>query len=162
LKGNHPRLPHPPRDPQQRADKFIATMKAKRHSNFESLGWECRRRCVIESQEGRCGKCQLSEWLGQPIPLEVDHINGDRTDHRRENLEAICPNCHAQTPTWRGRGLKILNDGPRLNSYTDEEILKLLIEHKTPSNLLRALGMSPRGGNYRRVNKALLSTLQRV
>ena len=50
-----------------------------------------------------CTSCTLTEWMGQPIPLELDHINGVRTDNRIENLRIICPNCHALTPTYRGR-----------------------------------------------------------
>jgi 5-methylcytosine-specific restriction endonuclease McrA len=45
----------------------------------------------------------LIEWLGRPVPIEVDHVNGKNTDHRLENLRLLCPNCHALTPTWRGR-----------------------------------------------------------
>jgi hypothetical protein len=44
------------------------------------------------------------EWNGKPITLELDHINGDRYDNRFENLRILCPNCHSQTPTFRGRG----------------------------------------------------------
>ena len=44
-------------------------------------------------------KCGLSEWLGEPICLEMDHINGIYYDHRFENLRLLCPNCHTQTPT---------------------------------------------------------------
>jgi len=57
-------------------------------------------------RERRCEHCGLSEWQGSPIPLEVDHINGVRNDHRLENLRILCPNCHALTPTWRGRNNK--------------------------------------------------------
>jgi hypothetical protein len=53
--------------------------------------------------QSRCTSCNLTEWLTQPIPLELDHINGDRFDHRLENLRLLCPNCHALTATYRGK-----------------------------------------------------------
>lgn len=54
-------------------------------------------------KEQKCESCGISEWLGRSIPLELDHINGVSNDHRIENLRILCPNCHALTPTWRGR-----------------------------------------------------------
>ena len=41
-----------------------------------------------------------------PIPLELDHINGDNKDHRIENLRLLCPTCHATTNTFKGRNVK--------------------------------------------------------
>lgn len=59
-----------------------------------------RKRLIAEGYfEPRCSSCNLTEWLQQPIPLEVDHINGDRHD----NLRLLCANCHALTATYRGR-----------------------------------------------------------
>lgn len=45
-------------------------------------------------------ECGLSEWYGKPIPLELHHINGDHNDNRLENLQMLCPNCHALTDTY--------------------------------------------------------------
>lgn len=65
-----------------------------------------RERLVTDGHlERRCGTCLRSEWLGEQIPLELDHIDGDRTHNTLENLRLLCPNCHALTPTYRGRNI---------------------------------------------------------
>lgn len=64
----------------------------------------------IRSRE--CTDCGLTEWRGNPIPLELDHINGVSNDHRPENVRFLCPNCHALTPTWRGRNQKTVKKPP--------------------------------------------------
>ena len=54
--------------------------------------------------EYKCVGCgNEGEWLGIPITLQLDHINGVRDDHRIENLRFMCPNCHSQTETFGGR-----------------------------------------------------------
>jgi len=54
----------------------------------------------------KCEECSLVDWNGKRIGFELDHINGDNKDNRLDNLRILCPNCHSQTPTFRGRGKK--------------------------------------------------------
>ncbi|GHA41442.1 hypothetical protein GCM10010372_47010 [Streptomyces tauricus] len=60
----------------------------------------------------RCSSCGLEAvWLGEPLPLEVDHVDGNWRNNRAENLRLLCPNCHSTTDTYRGRG-KTRDRGP--------------------------------------------------
>ena len=61
------------------------------------------KRHLIKERGHKCEECKFEKWLKQIIPLEVDHIDGDRTNNKEDNLKLLCCNCHALTPTWRGR-----------------------------------------------------------
>lgn len=63
-----------------------------------------RARIIKEGiMDRRCSVCNLEEWNNKEIPIELDHIDGDRTNHKLENVRLVCPNCHAQTSTYRGK-----------------------------------------------------------
>lgn len=47
--------------------------------------------------------CNLSEWKGKPINIQLDHIDGNSHNHLLENLRMVCPNCHSQTETYCGK-----------------------------------------------------------
>ena len=57
----------------------------------------------IREDEGKCSCCGIKDWNGEPIVFDVDHIDGDYKNNARNNLRAICPNCHSQTSTYKGR-----------------------------------------------------------
>ena len=54
----------------------------------------------------RCNNCGGTHWMGQDIPLELEHKDGNHHNNCLDNLELLCPNCHAQTSTYRGKNKK--------------------------------------------------------
>lgn len=120
--------------------------------SFDELSiWQKRKR-VLEEQNNKCADCGLSEWKFKPITLEVDHKDGNTDNNSRENLWAICPNCHSTTDTWRGR------NKPRYNGQKIVEDFVLLEALKSESNIRCALlkvGLAAKGGNYARAKRLL-------
>ena len=75
------------------------------HSTWVNSG-SLRKRLIREGlKEYRCECCNRTEWLGKPIKLELHHINGIKDDLRIENLQILCPNCHAYTDNYRGKNI---------------------------------------------------------
>ena len=56
---------------------------------------------LVSERGTTCEVCENESWLSKPIPLEVHHLDGDRTNNSLENLQLLCPNCHSQTDNWR-------------------------------------------------------------
>lgn len=66
-----------------------------------------KKRLIKEGiKEHKCECCGLTEWLNEPVPLELEHIDGDHYNNTLENLKVLCPNCHAKTSTYRGKNVK--------------------------------------------------------
>ena len=62
-------------------------------------------RCGLLSR--RCSLCRMENWLGRPMPLELDHVDGNRFNNLFVNLRLLCPNCHALTSTYRGKNIRL-------------------------------------------------------
>jgi Zn finger protein HypA/HybF involved in hydrogenase expression len=100
--------------------------------------------------EYKCVKCGIDSWCRESIVLDLDHINGDNRDNRLSNLRFLCPNCHSQTDTYKGR-----NKNSGKLKVTDQE---LLTAYERCSNIRQALidvGLAAKGGNYERLKKLI-------
>lgn len=121
--------------------------------DFESLCYDTQRKRIIIEQDNKCNRCKLSEWQGEQIPLEIDHKDGINNNHVRDNMEALCPNCHALTDTWRGRNRTDKLEKPM--SITDEQLVEEFIKCGNIRQTLLNVGMAAKGNNYGRVKRAL-------
>ena len=87
----------------EKINKVKATWIKKR--DFASAHITSKKR-YLKEEIAHCECCGLDSWMGQNIPLEVHHIDGDTNNNTRNNLTVLCCNCHAQTGNWRRKNLK--------------------------------------------------------
>jgi hypothetical protein len=75
---------------QNEYERIIHTKFLKRH--------------ILKEQNNCCEICKMkNEWNQKPIVFIIDHINGDASNNRRENLRLICPNCDSQLGTFKSK-----------------------------------------------------------
>lgn len=81
----------------------------RRHNNYKTFdelsNYRAKKARLLEELGIICEVCAQTTWMGKPIPIEIDHIDGNSTNNTRENLRLICPNCHAQTSTYKGKNV---------------------------------------------------------
>lgn len=106
---------------------------------------------IIALRGRKCECCGLKEWMGKPIPLEAHHKDGDELNSTLENLQLLCPNCHAMTDTYKGKNIK-----NRDRIVPEEEFVKALREADNIRQALLTLGLTAKGRNYMRANELII------
>ena len=101
--------------------------------------------------EGVLKPCNITEWHGEDLTLELDHINGKTSDNKLTNLRWLCPNCHSQTPTYRGYNKSLTGK----KKITDDELLTALRECANIRQALQKVGLAAKGGNYERATRLI-------
>ena len=147
------------KNPNRRKAAILVGTKSRKSKYIEKIhdpnirkyiSTDAQRKLVISEQNGCCNVCGNSEWLGNPITLELEHKDGNTTNNVRQNLEALCPNCHSYTKTWRGR-----NKNKEHTIVSDETLLVALKEQPSIRKALISVGLAGKGGNYKRCYQLL-------
>jgi hypothetical protein len=138
-------------DYKKRAKKNKETWDKKiLNAEYETLSFERLRKRIKLEQDNKCNKCGIDSWNDKPIVLELEHKDGDHNNNKRDNLESLCPNCHSQTETWRGKNKK-----NKQNKVSDDDIVKTYLKNKNIRQTLIELGLSAKGGNYKRLHQLI-------
>ena len=69
---------------------------------------------ILETRGHCCESCKNSEWMEKPIPLDLEHVDGNFLNNKIDNLRLLCPNCHSQTGTYKSKNR---NGRPRAKYY---------------------------------------------
>ena len=87
--------------------KFKTPIEKYLNNEQEITSFKLRNRLFAENFfEQKCYRCGLTEWLGNPIPLELHHKDGNKKNNNLDNLEILCPNCHYFTDTYKTKNRK--------------------------------------------------------
>lgn len=150
---------------QEHRDKFVSGAKKANEkwiqtqlnslmdADYSTLSVGRLRKRVILEQGSKCNHCGIVDWNGKALTLELEHIDGDHHNNARENVEAICPNCHSQTATFRGKNINLL--GIKKTKTTDDMVVEAFIATGNIRQCLLKLGLAAKGANYGRVKNAL-------
>ena len=119
-------------------------------SKYKSGGAkEAIKKNLIAIRGRKCERCRNIEWNNKPIPLQLHHKDGNRANNELDNLELLCPNCHAQTDNY-------CRKNKRKRKVSDDEVAMALQSSKSIRQAAIKLGLSDTvGGFYNRAYKII-------
>lgn len=87
---------------QKGPNKYVSAVD---YANYKTVRTALLKEKMIKEGliENKCFQCGLTHWLGQPLVLELHHIDGNKLNNNFNNLQLLCPNCHSLTSNFRGR-----------------------------------------------------------
>lgn len=75
------------------------------HENYPTS--KLHKRLISEGYKThKCECCGLTEWQGYKIKLELHHIDGNHKNNSLDNLQLLCPNCHALTDNFKSKNIR--------------------------------------------------------
>lgn len=99
---------HRTKQKNKERDMLFVTGKLKQRPRLRKL--------IIERDGYKCSNCHNIEWLNKPIPLWLDHIDGNASNNLPANLRMVCLNCDALSKTFgnknKGKGRRSLGLKP--------------------------------------------------
>lgn len=98
----------------------------------------------------KCAICGIDSWNDKQLNVELDHIDGNSSNAKLDNLRFLCPNCHSQTDNYCGKNI---NTGSK--KVSDEMLRQALKGNKNIRQALIEVGLAPKGANYIRAYKLL-------
>ena len=101
---------------------------------------------VIKERGLQCECCKNTEWLGQPIKLELHHIDGNPSNITKENIHLLCPNCHAYTDNYWVK---------KTHTVSKEDVLQAAQKSTSIAEICALVGWNADSAHYNRVKQIL-------
>lgn len=90
----------------QKEDQYRKRIVAVKESGLWTSGWSSPKgikAALLRERGSRCEVCGTTEWMGQLVPLVMDHVDGNAENWIDSNLRLVCGNCDMQLPTYKSK-----------------------------------------------------------